>query len=305
MAGTSARARYLAGQGFWACIGVEADPSGRAQQRMLGLAAGLGVLRTGAIQMSAEMEAILDLFVEQTFGAVLGMAIMVAFEVARADGVPAEALVLEMYMSGEMEAVFKAFREIGFFRASEDHGPSAVFGGITRTMAMDRGALTESFRKVLKDIKSGGFAQRFQEEADSGYPMLKFAQGMMRNPSPISEAEDRVRRLASSDASGPASPSTQVSEPIERPANLPSPQRVGAGLAWSPSMGGEVRAFLPARLIRAPRQAWRVWKHAAEGTPWMYKLFCVGVHLKALLSPLRPKREATDQPLTHHRPGCG
>ena len=61
-----------------------------------------------------------------------------------------------------METVFHSFRETGFFRAAEDHGPTAVFGGITRTMAMDRGAMTESFREILRDIKSGGFAQRFQ-----------------------------------------------------------------------------------------------------------------------------------------------
>ena len=109
----------------------------------------------------------------------LGMAIMMAFEVARDAGMPAEALVLEMYMSGEMEAVFQAFRETGFFRASEDHGPAAVFGGITRSLEMDREAMAESFRKTLEDIKSGGFAQRLQEEARNGYPMLEFARAMM------------------------------------------------------------------------------------------------------------------------------
>ncbi len=92
MAGTTARARYLKGQGFWACVGVEADRSGRAQQRMLGLAGALGVLRAGGVQMSAKVEATLDLFVEQSVGAVLGMAIMMAFEVARDAGVPGEAL---------------------------------------------------------------------------------------------------------------------------------------------------------------------------------------------------------------------
>jgi hypothetical protein len=112
---------------------------------MLGLADGLGVLRAGAVQMSAKMEATLDLFVEQTVGAVLGMAIMMAFEVAREAGIPGEALVLEMYMSGEMEAVFQAFRETGFFRASEDHGPTAVFGGITRSRG-DGGSLPASPR---------------------------------------------------------------------------------------------------------------------------------------------------------------
>jgi ketol-acid reductoisomerase len=283
MAGTTARARYVAGQGFWACIGVEADRSGRAQKRMLGLAAGLGVLRTGAIQMSAKMEAMLDLFVEQTFGAVLGQAIMTAFEVARDNGVPAEALVLEMYMSGEMEAVFHAFRETGFFRAAEDHGPTAVFGGITRTMAMDRGAMTESFRKVLKDIKSGGFAQRFQEEAENGYPMLEVARAMMHGQSPITQAEDRLRHLSSSDTCRSGDPSAEISDPSEGRARIESTERAAAGLGLSPSLGCEQQSSWLARLMQTPRRAWTVWNHAPEGTPRKFRLFFVGVHLKALL----------------------
>jgi ketol-acid reductoisomerase len=203
MAGTTARSRYLEGHGFWACVGVEADATGRAQQRMLGLADGLGVLRAGAVQMSAKMEATLDLFVEQKVGAVLGMAIMMAFEVARDGGLPGEALVLEMYMSGEMEAVFQAFRERGFFPASEDHGPTAVFGGITRSIEMDREEMATRFRQTFEDIQSGAFARRFQEEARNGYPMLEFARGMIRGGSPIAEAEESIRRLMSPDTSGP------------------------------------------------------------------------------------------------------
>jgi ketol-acid reductoisomerase len=195
MAGHAARTRFLEGQGFWACAGVEADRSGRARQRMLGLADGLGVLRAGAVEMSATLEATLDLFVEQTVGATLGLAIMLAFEIAREAGVLPEALVLEMYMSGEMETVFRSFRETGFFRASEDHGPTAVFGGITRTLEMDREAMATSFRAVLEDIRSGGFARRFQDEARNGYPMLEIARAMMHGPSPITAAEDRLRPL--------------------------------------------------------------------------------------------------------------
>jgi ketol-acid reductoisomerase len=193
MAGESARARFQHGRGFWACVGVEADRSGRAQQRMLGLADGLGILRAGAIEMSAKVEATLDLFVEQTLGAVLGQAIMIAFEVAREAGVPAAALVLEMYMSGEMETVFEAFRQTGFFRASEAHGSTAVFGGITRTLEMDPAAMAARFRAVLDDIRSGGFARRFQEEERNGYPMLALARQMMHGASPITSAEDRLR----------------------------------------------------------------------------------------------------------------
>jgi len=196
MSGVSARTRYQAGEGFWACVGVEADRSGRAQQRMLGLADALGALASGAVEMSAATEATLDLFIEQTIGPLLGTAIMVAFQVGCEAGIAPEALVLEMYMSGEMETVFRSFRETGFFRASEDHGPTAVFGGITRTLEMDRAEMAARFRAVLEDIRSGEFARRFQDEARSGYPMLAMARAMMHGASPISEAEERLRRLA-------------------------------------------------------------------------------------------------------------
>ena len=199
MAGVSARAHYLAGKGFWACVGVEADRSGRARARMLGLAEAIGALRAGAIETSAKTEATLDLFIEQTLGPLLGAAIMAAFEIGREAGIAAEALVLEMYMSGEMEAVFRGFREVGFFRASEDHGPTALFGGMTRILEMDREAIAVRFRAVLEDIRSGGFARRFQEEAANGYPMLDMARAMIHGTSPISEAEERLRQLADPD----------------------------------------------------------------------------------------------------------
>ncbi|HET7876284.1 MAG TPA: NAD(P)-binding domain-containing protein [Methylomirabilota bacterium] len=193
MAGETARQRFLAGEGFWAYVGVENDASGKARRRMLGLAAGLGALRAGALEMSAEMEATIDLFIEQTLGPILGASIMTAFDVGREVGLPAEALVLEMYGSGEMETVFRAFRESGFYRAAEVHGPTALFGGITRTMELDKGGLAAFFQKVLADIRAGGFARRFQEEARSGYPMLAVARDMIHSPSPIAEAEARLR----------------------------------------------------------------------------------------------------------------
>jgi ketol-acid reductoisomerase len=195
IAGGQARTRYEAGEGFWAFVGVEADRTGQARRRLLGLAEGLGVLRAGAVEMTAAAEAKLDLFVEQTVGALLGTALMVAFDVGSEAGIPAEALVMEMYMSGEMEGVYRSFRQTGFLRASEEHGPTALFGGITRTLELDREAIAARFRAILEDITSGAFARRFQDEAQNGYPMLTVAREMTRGPSPMTEAEDRLRRL--------------------------------------------------------------------------------------------------------------
>src|SRR5262249_9270698 len=44
MGGAGARARYESGEGFWAGVGVEADRTGRARVRMLGLADAVGAL---------------------------------------------------------------------------------------------------------------------------------------------------------------------------------------------------------------------------------------------------------------------
>jgi ketol-acid reductoisomerase len=195
LAGRQARSRYQAGEGFWAFVGVEADRTGVALRRLLGLAEGLGVLRAGAVEMTAAAEAALDLFVEQTVGALLGTAIMLAFDVGTEAGIPAEALVMEMYMSGEMEGVFRSFREAGFLRSSEEHGPTALYGGITRTLEIDREAIATSFRAILADIAGGAFARRFQDEAERGYPMLSIAKERTRGPSPITDAEDRLRHL--------------------------------------------------------------------------------------------------------------
>ena len=103
---------------------------------------------------------------------------------------------MEMYMSGEMEAVFEGFRRSGFFRAAENHGPTALFGGITRTLELDHDRLVARFSNVAGDIVSGAFALRFQQEARAGYPMLGIARELINGSSPITQAEARLRQAA-------------------------------------------------------------------------------------------------------------
>lgn len=102
-------------------------------------------------------------------------------------------------MSGEMETVFRAFREIGFYRASDTHGPTAMFGGFVRTMELMQSDLASTFRKTLEDISSGQFAQQFQAEREAGYPSLSMAKLMASGESPLSQpmvqAEQRVRAV--------------------------------------------------------------------------------------------------------------
>jgi ketol-acid reductoisomerase len=198
MAGENARQRFLDGQGYYAFVSVEQDPSGAGWRRLLGLADAVGILRAGALQLDARREADLDLLIEQTLGAAVGVAIMNVFGVGTEAGIPAEALAMEMYVSGEMEQVWRAFREQGFFRSSLAHGPTAMYGGFVRTMALLQTDLADRFRETLAHIQSGEFAHQFQAERESGYPTLSQAEAMAAGGDPLSQAEDRLRELLGS-----------------------------------------------------------------------------------------------------------
>jgi ketol-acid reductoisomerase len=78
--------------------------------------------------------------------------------------------------------------------AASDHGPTALFGGLSRTLDVDREEMAGRFRRVLEDITSGAFARRFQEEAERGYPMLEVARALMNGP-----GDDRRRGAAPAD----------------------------------------------------------------------------------------------------------
>jgi ketol-acid reductoisomerase len=203
MAGENARRRYLKEKGFFAYVSVESDASGSGWPRLLGLAHAVGVLQAGALELDARREADIDLFIEQTLGAVIGAAILQAFAIGEDAGIPPEALVMEMYMSGEMEMVFRSFREEGFFKASSVHGPTALYGGFVRTMQFMGSRLGASFRDILEEIQSGEFARGFQAERRAGYPILSQAEAVSMEDSPIAQAECRVREMLLRDRQHP------------------------------------------------------------------------------------------------------
>lgn len=194
MAGENARQRFLDGRGFYAFVSVEQEVSGKAWQRLLGLAHGVGILKAGALELAARQEADLDLLVEQTLGAVLGAAIMNVFALGVEAGLPPEALVFEMYLDEEMESVWRSFREVGFLRASQAHGPTALYGGFLRTMEFLNSDLPTRFRKIFAEIQSGAFARQFQAERQGGYQALVQAQAMVVQDHPITQAERTLRR---------------------------------------------------------------------------------------------------------------
>ena len=193
MLGTEVRRAVQDGHGFVSYVSVEQDATGKARQRLLALARAAGSLRKGALELSAASEALLDLLIEQTVGPYLGTAMQLAFELGTKAGLPAEAMVLEMYMSGEMARTFQTFADAGFYKSVDWHGAVAQYGGFLRTLELDSQSMRAHFESVLDDIRTGGFARKLQEEEAGGYVTLQSISAITEGNDPMSQAEGRVR----------------------------------------------------------------------------------------------------------------
>jgi ketol-acid reductoisomerase len=206
MLGSQVRQTVLEGHGFLSYLSVEQDASGQAWSRLLALALAAGSLRRGAMVLSARQEATLDLFIEQSVGPYLGMALQMAFAVGTEAGLPAEALVLEMYMSGEMSRTIQGFAEEGFYQAVKGHGLVATYGGFLGTLDLDGAAMHRQFVQVLARIASGEFARRLQQEEADGYPTNAAIEKITAGDDALSAAERRVRAALNGPAGGAAPP---------------------------------------------------------------------------------------------------
>jgi ketol-acid reductoisomerase len=194
MVGSRIRATVEQGGGFHAFVSVEQDATSTAKARLLALAKAVGALRAGCFELPAATEAALDLFVEQTVGPQLGAAVLSAFEVGTAHGLPPEAVALELYLSGEMAATWQGFATNGFFAGVRLHGHASAFGGFIRLATMDLEAMKATFAATLDEITDGTFARRFQEELAAGSPTAELIEAMVGGDDPLTRAEDAVRR---------------------------------------------------------------------------------------------------------------
>ena len=193
MMGAAVRELYQKGLGFPSFLSLEQDATGQGWPVLCALAKAIGSLRVGAIEISATQEAHLDLFVEQTVGPDLASAILTAFQVGVEAGLPPEALVLELYMSGEMGKSFQAMGDLGFFQQVKLHGFSAAFGGMIRFMSLDRESRRGSYQQVLQEIRDGAFADAVAAEAESGFPSQTLLDEMLEGDDLMSKAEKHLR----------------------------------------------------------------------------------------------------------------
>ena len=104
MLGPEVRRCYLEGVGFITAVGVQRDVTGTARARVLAVAKAIGGLRQGAIELTPKQEAVLDLAVEQALAPALRRVSESFVQVMLEQGIPIEAIVTELVLSGRGRA---------------------------------------------------------------------------------------------------------------------------------------------------------------------------------------------------------
>ena len=110
MLGPEVRRCYEEGVGFITAVGIDRDVTGTAHARTLAIAKAIGGLRQGALQLTPMQEAILDLSVEQALSPVLRKVNESFIGVMLEQGIPIEAILTELFLSGEVERTYRLVR---------------------------------------------------------------------------------------------------------------------------------------------------------------------------------------------------
>jgi ketol-acid reductoisomerase len=172
MLGPEVRRCYEEGTGFITAVGVHRDVTGTALARVLAVAKAIGGLREGAIELTPRQEAILDLGVEQVLSPALTAVNNAFVGTMLAHGIPLEAVIVELVLSGEVERTYRLLREVGFAAQSEFHSPTSQYGQLSRRGRYDHLDFRTTMEELTADIESGTFADEWDAERDAGYPNL-------------------------------------------------------------------------------------------------------------------------------------
>jgi ketol-acid reductoisomerase len=193
MLGPEVRECYLEGVGFITAVGVAHDRSGSARDRLLAVAKAIGGLRQGAIELTPMQEAVLDLAVEQVLSPALARVNTAFLSVMAENGIPLEATMTELFLSGEIERTYRRLRLEGFAGQLGYHSPTSQYGQLSRRGTYDHLDVEVVMRELTDAISSGRFADEWDAERAAGHEKLAALKDEHAGPL-IQEFEADLRR---------------------------------------------------------------------------------------------------------------
>jgi ketol-acid reductoisomerase len=238
MIGAGVRDLYLEGSGFPSFIGVAQDYSGQAKRIALSMGKGIGSTRAGVVEVTFAQEAELDLFTEQCFGPAFGRVLTTAVDLLLDEGYPPEAVLLELYMSGELSYTLGKIAELGLIEQGTLHSRTSQYGSMSRGMRFMLPELRGMMLEGLEEIRSGQFAREWAAEQAAGCPALEALKESARSL-PLHQFERELREALKG---FPSSQQAYVHRKLERSQpDLPPAETARAVTGVPASRGGLVR----------------------------------------------------------------
>ena len=191
MLGDGVRATFVEGRGFASMIAVHQDASGRALDYCLAIAKGIGSTKMGALMSSFEEETLIDLFEEHQPAL---YALRTAYEALVEAGCSPEAIILDLYASGESIKWAEYGRDLGAFERMKRASQTAQFGHLVWSQQyFDHEAALDGARKIIGKIRDGSFYKALKAQkranlnqvedtkaANSAHEMMKREDGLYR-----------------------------------------------------------------------------------------------------------------------------
>ncbi len=170
--GRLVREVYKEGKGVPALIAVEQDHSGKALEKALAYAKGLGATRAGVIETTFKEETETDLFGEQCVlcGGATSL-IKAGFETLVEAGYQPEVAYFECLH--ELKLIVDLIYERGIWGMRQAISNTAKYGDVTVGPKVIDERVKETMKKVLEDIQSGRFAKDWILENQAGRPVFR------------------------------------------------------------------------------------------------------------------------------------
>ena len=171
MLGEGVRATFLEGRGFPSLIAIHQDHSGEALGRCLAISKGIGSTRMGVLMSSFEEETLIDLFEEHQPG-LYGLRTM--FEALVEAGCSPEAIMLDLYASGEGVKWAEYGRDLGAFERMKRASQTAQFGHLVWSKQFfNRDAALGEMREMIGKIKDGSFYRALKAQKTANLKQLE------------------------------------------------------------------------------------------------------------------------------------
>ncbi len=170
MIGDGVRNLFLEDKGYPAFVSVEQDASGSAMRIALALAKAIGATKKGTIEVSFKDETMLDLLAEQAIWPLILTVLTEAHRFEVEMGHPAEASLVELYLSKEPAYMLEKMAEVGFYKQMPLHSHTSQYGQLSRSESLDKSFIRKTLEEAYKYLESGDFAREWKSEQEAGLP---------------------------------------------------------------------------------------------------------------------------------------